>query len=306
MDAVDLICKVGSISISNPVICASGTVGFGDEISSYGRLDTLGAIVVKSLSSFSWPGNKPIRVVPIRGGMLNSVGLEGPGTKSWIERYLPNLRKTNAKIIVSVWGRTVQEFVDAIRDLDEVSGHICAIELNLSCPNHNQSGLMFSQSGDVTYEIASRTKQVSRVPLWAKLTPATPDIVTIASQALSGGVEAITLVNTMPGMKIDTTTRRPALGGTTGGVSGPCLHPIAVKNVYECRRALPDAPIIGVGGVMSGLDAIELIMAGANAVQVGTASFIDPRAPWRILAEIEKFCKEAGVASVSELISCAH
>lgn len=287
-DPAALATRVGGLSLRSAVMTASGTSGHGAELAAYGALGDLGAVVVKSLAPYPWPGNSGVRVQGVPGGsMLNRVGLQGPGAKAWCERDLPRLVACGARVVASVWGRTPEEFAAAA---GEVAGRpgVVAVEVNMSCPN--LSGHMFAQSPEGTAEVvgavAARLAGAG-VPLWAKLSPAAADVREAAGAALGAGAAALTLVNTMPGMWVDPAGRRPAL---CGGLSGPALHAVAVRAVYECRRAFPDAPIVGVGGVCTGTDAAELIAAGANAVQVGTATFSDPRAPWRVQAELARWC----------------
>ena len=303
---VDLSTRVGTLELVNPIIAASGTIGYGDELSSYGDLASLGAVVTKSLAHFPWDGNPGLRLAPLATGMLNSVGLQGPGIASWKSKYLPKLQSTGAKIVVSIWGRTLEDFQVAVHELSDVFESLSALEVNLSCPNHLDKKTMFAQSPFDTQNIIESVSGHCKVPVWAKLSPAVANIVEICQGAVEGGAHAVTLVNTMPGMKIDLGTQRAVLGAKSGGISGPALHNIAVRCIYECRSNFPDLPIVGVGGVMTGQDAIELMLAGANAVQVGTASFLSPRSTWKIVSEIAKYCNENNISRVTDLVSQAH
>jgi dihydroorotate dehydrogenase (NAD+) catalytic subunit len=300
---VDLSTDVGSVGLSNPVIAASGTAGHGAELNAYMALKDLGGVVAKSLLCEPWPGNPAPRIHPTGTSMINSVGLQGPGVTRWRETDLPALSRTGATVIASIWGRSVEEFERAAQDM--VGADIAALELNVSCPNTHRGGQMFAHDPAVTAEVVERTSLVG-VPRWVKLSPNTDALVDVARAAVDSGAEGLTLVNTLFGMVIDIERRRPLLGGITGGVSGPALHPVAVRAVYECHKALPDTPIIGVGGVASAADAVELILAGASAIQVGTATFSDPRAPIHILDELCRWCDEHNVSSVKELIGEAH
>lgn len=301
----DLSARLGSVVLPNPVMTASGTSGHGVELAAYGRLGALGAVVVKSLSAEPWPGNPAPRVRETTGGMLNSVGLAGPGMAAWLEEDLPALAAAGARVVVSIWGRTVEGFAAAAAPLAAARPPtVVAVEVNVSCPNVEDRARMFAHSARATAEAVAATE--CGVPRWAKLSPNVPDICEIAGAALDAGAESLTLVNTLLGMSIDLDRRRPALGGVGGGLSGPAVHPVAVRAVWECREAFPAAGIVGVGGVMTGTDAVELLLAGADAVQVGTATFCDPRAPWRVLGEVERWCRRRGVGATKDLVGAAH
>ncbi len=302
---VDLSCELGSVRLANPVMTASGTAGHGDELEAYVPLGALGAVVVKSLSSEPWPGNPAPRVHQTASGMLNSVGLQGPGIEAWIHNELPALVATGARLVVSIWGRRINDYSAAAAMIDGLTG-VTAIEVNVSCPNVEDRSRMFAHSASATGEVVAAVQERTGLPLWVKLSPNVADICEIAGAALGAGAEAVTLVNTVFGMAIDLDRRRPLLGGTGGGLSGPAIHPVAVRAVYDVRAALPDVVIIGVGGVSCGEDAVELLMAGANAVQVGTATFRDPRAPLRVLEGLERWCARSGVRKVAELTGAAQ
>jgi dihydroorotate dehydrogenase (NAD+) catalytic subunit len=291
---------VGSVGLRSAVMTASGTAGHGAELGAYGDLGALGAVVVKSLAAFAWPGNPGPRLHPGTGGsMVNSVGLQGPGVAAWRERELPGLLSAGAVVVASIWGRTVCDFEAAAAALEGAPG-VVAVEVNVSCPNVEDRSKMFAHSRAATTE-AVAASAAARLPLWAKLSPNVPDVCEIAGAALDAGAEAVTLVNTLLGMVVDVDARWPPLAG---GVSGPAVHPVAVRAVYECRRAFPAAGIVGVGGVETPTDALELVMAGADAVQVGTATFADPRAPWRIQAGVSRWC-ERHRTSVREVVGAA-
>ena len=297
---VDLSTRVGSVALANPVMTASGTAGHGTELQPYVELSSLGAVVVKSLSSEPWPGNPPPRLVATEAGMLNSVGLQNPGVDAWIEESLPALLATGARVVASLWGLTVAGFEKAAAALAGAPAGMVAVEVNLSCPNLEGGRHMFAHSPAATAEAVSATAGCAR-PRWAKLNPETPDITEVAAAALGAGAEGLTLVNTLRGLAIDPESRRPRLGAGGGGLSGAALRPVAVRAVHECRAAFPLAGIIGVGGVDRGLHAVELLLAGADAVQVGTATFADPRAPRRVLEELADWCVSHDVARVAEL-----
>jgi dihydroorotate dehydrogenase (NAD+) catalytic subunit len=236
--------------------------------------------------------------------MINSVGLAGPGVAAWLADELPALRASGARVVASIWGRTVEQYAAAAEMLAGADG-ILAVEVNLSCPNLGGGHTMFAHDPAATADVIEATAG-SGLPRWAKLSPNTDRLVEVAATAHAAGAEAVTLVNTVMGMVLDLDERRPLLGGGGGGLSGPAIHPVAVRAVYDCRSALPDLPIVGVGGVGSGRDAIELMMAGAQAVQVGTASFADPRAVQRIVDEMDDWCRSHGVAAVHDLVGAAH
>jgi dihydroorotate dehydrogenase (NAD+) catalytic subunit len=293
--ATRLSTRVGTVDLDNPIMTASGTSGHGAELAEYGALHELGAVVVKSLSVDPWPGNPAPRVHEVGAGMLNSVGLQGPGVASWALEDLPALSATGAQVIVSIWGRTVADYaraaelVAAAARSPAAGGCIAALEVNVSCPNVEDRSRMFAHSPGATARVLAAT--ACGLPRWAKLSPNVPDVTEIAAGALEGGADALTLVNTLLGLALDTEAAgRPVLGAGGGGLSGGALHPVAVRAVWECRTAFPSVPIVGVGGVQSGRDAVELLQAGADAVQVGTATFRDPKAPWKVLREVARWC----------------
>ena len=296
---VDLTARIGEITLPNPVMCASGTAGHGAELAPYLDLGSLGAVVVKSLSA-----NPAPRVTETPAGMINSVGLQGPGVAAWLADELPELLATGARVVASIWGRTVGEYAAAAAALADAPDRVIAVEVNLSCPNLGGHS-MFAHDPNAAAQVMAAVQIVGR-PTWAKLSPNTDRLVAVATSVADAGAAAVTLTNTVLGMVIDVERRRPVLGGGGGGVSGPAIHPVAVRAVYDCRSALPELPIIGVGGVVTGADAIELILAGANAVQVGTASFADPRAAGRVVSEIESWCRAHGVSVLATLCGGAH
>jgi len=312
---VDLTTRVGSVTLPNPVMTASGTAGHGDELAAYFPLGGLGATVVKSLAAYPWPGNAAPRVHETASGMVNSVGLQGPGIDAWLADELPRLAATGGRVVVSIWGRSTEEFAEAARRLDRAVAEagatgparvVVAVEINVSCPNVEDRRRMFAHSPSATAAVVAAVTTACRLPAWAKLSPNVADVAEVAAAAIESGAEAVTLVNTVLAMAIDAERRRLLLGGGGGGLSGPAIHPVALRAVWDCHAALPDATIVGVGGVASGVDAVELLLAGASAVQVGTATFRDPRAPWRVLDELEHWCARHGVRAPSELRGAAH
>lgn len=301
--SVELTTQIGSVELPNPVMTASGTAGHGTELGRYIELASLGAVVVKSLSADPWPGNPSPRLTETPAGMINSVGLQGPGIAAWLDDDLPRLADSGARVVVSVWGRTVDDYRRAAEML--VGAPIVAVEVNVSCPNHHDRSRMFAHSAEATAEVIGALGGCGR-PLWAKLSPNVTDLVSIARAAHGAGAEAVTLINTLMGMSIDVETRRPRLGAGGGGLSGPAIHPVAVRAVHDVHAAIPQCPIIGVGGIASGTDAVEMLLAGASAVQVGTATFADPRAPATVLGQLRDWCDSHGVRSVTDLIGGAH
>ena len=302
---VDLTCHVGSLTFPNPVLTASGTSGHGAELEAYFPLASLGAVVVKSLAWFPWAGNPAPRVHETSSGMLNSVGLQGPGVEAWLEHDLPPLVATGARVVVSIWGRTVEDYRRAADLLADAPPAVVAVAVNLSCPNVEDRRSMFAHSASATEEVLVATAGCGR-PRWAKLSPNVTDLVEIAEAARRGGAEAVTLVNTVMGMAIDVQTRTYSLGAGGGGLSGTAVHPVAVRAVHDVAAALPGLAIVGVGGVARGEDAAELLLAGAAAVQVGTATFADPRAPARVLEGLRTWAGRQRMASVSEVVGAVH
>lgn len=280
---------VGSVSLRTCVVTASGTAGHGAELAEYGELGALGAVVTKSLSSFVWAGNPAPRVAPAGDGMINAVGLAGPGVLAWREHGLQELRGHGATVVGSIWGRSTEEFADAANAMH--GADIAALEVNASCPNLEARNAIFANSPEATAELV-RASRASGLPLWVKLTLTAPDLIEVATAALEAGAEALVVGNTLTGMVLDPETGRPVLGNGGGGVSGRSLLPVATRAIFDIRRALPSAPIVGIGGVWSGRDALALISAGANAVGVGTASLASPRAPWKIQREIVRWLKK--------------
>ncbi len=302
---VDLRARVGSVTLPNPVMTASGTSGHGAELEAYFPLASLGAVVVKSLAALPWPGNPAPRVHETAAGMLNSVGLQGPGVEAWLEDELPALVAAGARVVVSIWGRTVEEYRQAAELLASAPADVVALEVNVSCPNVEDRRRMFAHSPSATEDVLAATAACRR-PRWAKLSPTVTDLVEIADAARRGGAEAVTLVNTLMAMALDPGRRTYRLGAGGGGLSGPALHPVAVRAVHDVTAALPGLPVVGVGGVASGEDAAELLVAGASAVQVGTATFADPRAPARVLHGLRAWCRRQGVGRVEEVVGAVH
>jgi len=292
--------RVGSLTLSSPVMTASGTAGHGDELAAYVDLSRLGAVVVKSLGAEPWEGNPAPRIHQSAAGMLNSVGLQGPGIEAWRTHELPALLDRGATVVASIWGRSVEDYARAAEAIGKCPDGVVAVEVNLSCPNLDGGAHLFAHDPDMTAQVLAVTESVGR-PRWAKLSPNTDRLVSVAEAAAAAGAEAVTLVNTVMGMVIDTETRRPVLGGRSGGLSGPAIHPVAVRAVHDVHAALPELPIVGVGGVATAVDAVELMLAGASAVQVGTASFADPRSVIAVLDGMETWCERHSVGRLASL-----
>ncbi len=305
MNEPDLRVQVGSVALPNPIMTASGTAGHGAELARYFDLSSLGAVVVKSLSAEPWPGNPAPRVHETVAGMINAVGLQGPGVRAWLADDLPALERSGARVVASIWGRTVEEYAAAAEMMAAAPPCVVAVEVNVSCPNLEDRNHIFAHSVSATADVVAATASCGR-PRWAKLSPNAANLVEIAAAAIGAGAEAVTLVNTVLGMVIDTETRRPVLANGGGGLSGPAIHPVAVRAIHDVYASNPKSPIVGVGGVASGRDAVELMLAGARAVQVGTATFADPRATARVLAELAAWCRDHDVVRVDELIGGAH
>lgn len=302
--------RVGALELRNPVMTASGTVGHSTELSRYVDLSRLGAVVVKSIAPFAWEGNPPPRLAPTTSGMLNSVGLQGMGAEAWVRDEFPKLHAQRVTTVASVWGFGVQDYVDAARTV--ATAPIAAIEINLSCPNVSGHPPASLSSHQIFAHDESLVREIVRgiagfgVPVWAKLSPNTDRLVAIAAAAAEEGATAVTLINTALGMVIDPRTGKPRLGNGGGGLSGPAIHPLAVRAVFDVHRAIPQLPIVGVGGVVGVDDALEMMMAGASAVQVGTAHFAQPRTSVRLVTALDRWAERNGVREWSEIVGIAH
>ena len=297
---VDTRVHVGSVELTNPVMTASGTAGYGNEFAPFFDLSSIGAVVTKSIAAFEWAGNPAPRLHPTPLGMINAVGLQGPGVEHWLAHELPDLLETGATVVCSIWGRSVDEYRQAADMLAVAPEQVVAVEVNLSCPNLEGRGSIFAHDADLSAEVMAATEGCER-PRWGKLSPNTDRLVEVAEAVRAAGAEAVTLINTVLGMVIDPHTMQPALGNGGGGLSGRAIHPVAVRAVYDVRQALVDLPIIGVGGVSTGWEAAEWMVAGANAVQVGTASFADPRACARVSQELVEFADQREIPRLADL-----
>jgi len=298
--SVDLSVNVGGLRLSNPLIAASGCFGYGVEYADLVNLSTLGGVAVKGLFLDERDGHPPTRIVETPSGMLNAIGLQGIGVRRFVAEKLPALRAHGAIVIVNICGSTVDEYAEVARVLDDADG-VAALEVNISCPNIKKGGMMFGCSLQGTHDVVAAVRRVTRLPVVPKLTPNVADIASFASAARDAGADAVSLVNTFLAMVIDVETRRPRLSNVVGGLSGPAIRPIAVRMVHECRQAV-DLPIIGMGGIMTAEDVLEFIIAGATAVQVGTANFVDPFIWDKLLSGITDYLQRHGLATVSDLV----
>lgn len=291
--------NLGSLELKNPILSASGTFGYGEELAAYCDIERLGAIISKTVTSRSRAGNAPARVCETASGMLNAIGLQNVGLNRFIGEKLPFLRTLSTPIIVNIAGETVDDFAQMAGEIGAQDG-VSAIELNISCPNVAH-GLDFATDPHLAEEVVRRACAATKTPIIAKLSPNVTDIAVIARAAQNGGASALSLVNTFVGMAINARTRRPRLSNITGGLSGPAIKPLALRAVYRCAQAV-QIPIIGIGGIMSGEDVAEFLIAGASAVQIGTANFVQPDAATRVLDELQDFLREQNIADVNELI----
>lgn len=291
--------EIGSVAFKNPVMTASGTFGSGKEYGEWFSLDSLGGVVTKGVANEPWQGNPVPRVAESSAGMLNAIGLQNPGVDVLIERDLPFLAKYDTNVIVNVCGRTKEDYLAVVERLADQP--VKMLEINISCPNVKHGGIAFGQDAKAVEEITSAIKKAAKQPIIMKLSPNVTSIAEMAKAAQSGGADAISLINTLTGMKIDVHKRQFLLANKTGGVSGPAIKPIALRMVYEAAAAVEIA-VIGMGGIMNGEDAIEFLMAGASAVAVGTANFYDPLASLKVIEGIKAYMEHYGVADIKELI----
>lgn len=296
----DMKINIAGVEWKNPVTTGSGTFGFGEEYGEYFSLNSLGAICLKALSAKPRLGNPPPRIAETPDGILNSVGLQNPGAAYFVEHYLPKLKTYDTKIIANLCGSSIDDYVEVAEILGD---SVDMFELNISCPNVKVGGMAFGTDPKMTEEITKRVKAVSKVPLIVKLSPNVTDICEIARAAEAGGADSLSLINTLLGMRIDIKTKRPVLRNNMGGLSGPAVKPVAVRMVYQVHNAVK-LPLIGMGGIATAEDAIEFILAGATAVSVGTAGFVDPYAWVKVVDGIEKYLDENGIANINELV-CA-
>jgi dihydroorotate dehydrogenase (NAD+) catalytic subunit len=298
--AIDLSVNVGALRLSNPILAASGTFGYGVEFAHLVDLNRLGGIVVKGLSLEPIAGAPAPRLCETPSGMLNAVGLQNVGVRAFVAEKLPALRQYRTSVIANVFGYTVEEYVGVIRILEEAEG-LAAYELNISCPNTAHGGIQFGSDPQSVSEVVSAARQAARRPLWVKLSPNVTDITVIARAAQEAGADALTVANTYQAMSIDVQTRKSRLGRVTGGLSGPAIKPITLRLVFEARREVK-IPVIGLGGIEKADDVLEYVIAGASAVQVGTANFSQPGACVEILNQLERSCRDNNINSINGLI----
>jgi len=299
----DLTTKLGEITLKNPVMTASGTFGYGFEYLDFFPLTDLGAVVVKGVAPFVSHGNQTPRVAEVTGGMLNAIGLQGPGIEKFIndEHYLPFLRKSGSTNIINIWGKTIEDYAEVAKALDAHKDCIAALEINISCPNVKEGGIAFGTDLNLAAELVSEVRKATTLPLITKLSPNVSNIAAFAKAVVDAGSDMVSLINTITGMAIDINTRKPKISNITGGLSGPAIKPVAVRMVYEVAQAV-DVPIIGMGGIVTAEDAIEFFLAGASAIAVGTAIFVDPMAPIKVIDGINKYLDDNGINSLSEII----
>jgi len=295
--------RVGAVRLANPIMAASGTFGFGPEYQGLVNIERLGGIAVKGVSPVPWPGNPPPRVWETEGGMLNSIGLQNPGVEVFCREDLPFLRTTKTRVVVNVIGRTIDEYCQVVERLEAENG-IDALELNISCPNIKEGGMSFGQDPEHAAQVTQAVRACTKRPLWVKLSPNVADPGAIAAAVERVGADAISAINTVVGMAIDVKHRRPALGGISGGLSGPAIKPIALRVVYQVAQSV-SIPIVGMGGIRSVEDVVEFLMAGASAVMVGTATFAEPGTMEAIIEELPEYLARLEVSSVHELIGAA-
>ncbi len=301
---IDTRVTVGSVEFHAPVMTASGTAGYGTELAGHLDLAALGAVVTKSLAAFEWPGNPAPRLHPTPQGMMNAVGLQGPGVQYWIDHVVGDLVASGATVVASIWGRSVDDYAQAAELLAVAPSNVVAVEVNLSCPNLEGRGSIFAHDARLSAEVMAATAACGR-PRWAKLSANTDRIIDVADAVMAAGADAVTCINTLLGLAYDPRTLAPTLGAGGGGLSGRAIHPVAVRAVHDVHRALPEVPIVGVGGVASAWDAIELLLAGASAIQVGTASFADPGAAAIIQDGVIAWAAERGLTRLADIAAIA-
>lgn len=293
--------EIAGVSFKNPVMTASGTFGSGMEYGEFVDLNKLGAVVTKGVANVAWPGNPTPRVTEVYGGMLNAIGLQNPGIDVFLERDLPFLKQYDTKVIVNVCGKSVSDYLEVVERLSDAE--IDMMEINISCPNVKEGAIAFGQKAESVYDITRQIKEKAKQPVIMKLSPNVTDIAEMARAAEAAGADALSMINTITGMKIDIERRKFALANKTGGMSGPAIKPVAVRMVYQCANAV-SIPIIGMGGIASAEDAIEFLMAGATAVAAGAMNFVNPYLTEELASGIENFLDRHKIADVNEIIGC--
>lgn len=304
MTMTPLAVRLGPLELANPITTASGTFGYGLEFTDFVDLSTIGGLCTKGLSLKPHAGNPPPRICETPAGMLNAIGLQNVGVEAFLSEKLPKLRSLGATVIANVWGDLEEDYVTVVRALEGAEG-IAAVELNISCPNVRQGGMLFGNSPPLTRSLVGKVRAVTRRPLIVKLSPNAPDLVESARAAREAGADILSLVNTFVGMAIDPETALPRISFGTGGLSGPAIRPLAVRMVYQVAKALPDVPLMGIGGIAELSDVLEFLAAGATAVQVGTANFKDPGVSGRLVGELAAYC-EAKKTTVTGLVGRAQ
>ena len=295
--------NIAGVTLKNPVMTASGTFGSGAEYSQFVDLNRLGAVVTKGVANIPWPGNPTPRIAETYGGMMNAIGLQNPGIDVFAKRDIPFLKEYDTKIIVNVCGKSEKDYVEVVERLGEEP--VDLLEINVSCPNVKEGGIAFGQNPKALNQITKAVKKVAKQPIIMKLSPNVTDITEMARAAVDGGSDALSLINTLTGMKIDVHKRKFALANKTGGLSGPAIKPVAVRMVYQVANAV-NVPIIGMGGIATWEDAVEFILAGATAVSVGTANFYNPTATVEIVNGIEEYMKQYGIEDINDLIGAVE
>ena len=300
MTRPDMSVEIAGIKMRNPVMTASGTFGYGSEFVDYMDLESIGAIITKGLSLKPKAGNRTPRIVETPGGMLNAIGLQNVGIEAFVREKIPFLRTVNTPVIVNLYGNSLEEYGELAQSLDKIA-EVAGLEVNISCPNVRQGGIVFGTDPKAAYEVVKLVQEATIKPVIVKLSPNVTDIVGMARACEEAGADALSLINTLTGMAIDLQKRRPVLANLTGGLSGPAIKPIALRMVWQVAKAVK-LPVIGIGGIISATDALEFILAGATAIQVGTASFLDPSATQTIARDMERYLAENGIAGIREMI----
>jgi len=300
MTRPDMSVEIAGIKMRNPVMTASGTFGYGSEFVDYMNLECIGAIITKGLSLRPKAGNRTPRIVETPAGMLNAIGLQNVGIEAFIKGKIPFLRTVDTPVIVNLYGNSLEEYCELTDRLDKIV-EVAGLEVNISCPNVRQGGIVFGTDPKAAYEVVKLVREATIKPLIVKLSPNVTDIVEIAHACAQAGADALSLINTLTGMAIDLQKRRPVLANVTGGLSGPAIKPVALRMVWQVARAV-ELPVIGIGGITSATDALEFIVAGATAIQVGTASFLDPSATQTIARDMEDYLAEYGINGIREMI----
>lgn len=304
MSPVDFTTQLAGITLRNPILTCSGTYGFGEEYAAYCPLEALGGITLKGITPLPRLGNPVPRLAETPAGLLNAVGLENPGLEEFLKSYLPKVRKLPTASIANISGFSLEDYVQLARALQKDSG-LAALEVNISCPNVKHGGMHFGTDPQSAQEVIAAVKSATDLPVIAKLSPNVTDIVGMARAVQLGGADALSLINTLLGMRIDINKQRPVLANTFGGLSGPAIRPVAVRMVWQVFQAV-DLPVIGMGGITTWQDAVEFMLAGATAVSIGTGNFVNPQAPLEILRGIQNYCEQRGIASVRDLVGLAH